>query len=390
MPGFPSDVDDPSHVFLANEAAQLGSHERVDLTVCGEVESRSTQRYQFLRIRPPSGLVAKARFIVWLVKRRRKLLLGLLKNRGEVYPLAWRHWEIDRLLSDLQPDLVHSHFVYPSGTAAVDLARERSIPVVASVRGVDISVEHELGYGLRLDPSYNSRLRLSLGQIDLVLAATEPMRVAAIEAGASPARTQVLPNAVDSEKFAPLSADERLEEREKIGIPASATVAIGIGNLIPRKGFDLGVRALALEPSMHLVLVGDGPERLALAELAQSLGVESRLHLIGKVSHDEIRLLLGAADVYWFLSRSEAFGNVVVEALAAGLPIVGTEVGVAVTILPQLANCELIPREAEALLAATARHLGERLEPSQLKDVLKTFDPVERVALLLRAYESVL
>ena len=86
-------------------------------------------------------------------------------------------------------------------------------------------------------------------------------------------------------------------------------------------------RALCEMPTCHYVVVGEGADRTMLLRLAEELGVSGRLHLIGAVSNRDVPALLAASDVFWFLSKREAFGNVVVEAAASAIAIVGTRVG---------------------------------------------------------------
>jgi glycosyltransferase involved in cell wall biosynthesis len=110
----------------------------------------------------------------------------------------------------------------------------------------------------------------------------------------------------------------------------------GIGRLVPLKGFDYLVHALAEaakdDPRLRLVLVGDGSERTALADRATSLGVADRVNLVGAVAHDDVPEYLAAADVVVvpsirFEGLVDGLPNVALEAMAAGKPLVATRVG---------------------------------------------------------------
>jgi glycosyltransferase involved in cell wall biosynthesis len=109
--------------------------------------------------------------------------------------------------------------------------------------------------------------------------------------------------------------------------PAETAVLFSAGRLKPIKGYDLLIRALPLlhRFSCRLVLAGDGPERENLERLADTLGVADRVHFVGH-SHD-VRTLLSKADAYVAPSRSEGMSNSIIEAMAAGVPIVATAVG---------------------------------------------------------------
>jgi len=125
------------------------------------------------------------------------------------------------------------------------------------------------------------------------------------------------------------AAPPRAEARARLGLDPSAFVVVGLGRLIPIKGFDLLVRALpsviAQIPSARVVLVGEGPERAGLDAIAVSLGVADRLRMTGEIA--DVTTHLAAADVVAVPSRNEGMGRVIVEAMALGLPVVAAAVG---------------------------------------------------------------
>ena len=125
------------------------------------------------------------------------------------------------------------------------------------------------------------------------------------------------------------AAPTRTEARARLGLDPDTFVVVGLGRLVPIKGFDLLVRALpavaAQIPSTRVVLVGDGAERGRLDALACALGVGARLDLAGKVF--SVTTHLAAADVLAVPSRNEGMGRVMVEAMALRIPVVATAVG---------------------------------------------------------------
>jgi glycosyltransferase involved in cell wall biosynthesis len=116
--------------------------------------------------------------------------------------------------------------------------------------------------------------------------------------------------------------DQRVEPLPRL---AAGPIVGAIGRLSHEKGFDLAVRVLRDLPEATLVLVGDGPERGRLEELAAKLGVASRLILVGW--SDEPRRYLPGFDVLLLPSRHEAFPLVVIEGMLAGIPVVASDVG---------------------------------------------------------------
>ena len=139
---------------------------------------------------------------------------------------------------------------------------------------------------------------------------------------------RTIPSGVDLERLR-ASAPSRSSARRQLGWPSESRVVLGVGRLVPIKGFDLLIKALPemakAEPNTRMVLVGDGPERSSLEELAAKLSVRERLTFAGAC--EDVSPYLAAADVLVAPSRNEGQGRVLVEAMSLGLPVVGTRVG---------------------------------------------------------------
>ena len=161
---------------------------------------------------------------------------------------------------------------------------------------------------------------------------------------------RAIPSGVDTEAIR-RRAPDRETARERLGYLPEERIVLGVGRLVPVKGFDIAVRALpgllARIPDARLVLVGDGPERPHLEGLAVALRVRHRLTITGTV--DDVPALLAAADILVVPSRNEGMGRVLVEAMALGVPVVAAKVGgVASVIEPG--------RSGELALIANKRH----------------------------------
>jgi len=140
---------------------------------------------------------------------------------------------------------------------------------------------------------------------------------------------EVIPNGVDIGHFArALSPEERTLTRKKIGAGPDDTVLITTSRLVPKNAVDIVIRSLRqLPPNVKFVVLGDGPEHAALKELADELGVTSRVRFLGQVPGAELPEYLHAADIFVRPSRSEGMGNSFIEAMAAGLPVIATQEG---------------------------------------------------------------
>lgn len=136
-----------------------------------------------------------------------------------------------------------------------------------------------------------------------------------------------------------------------------------VGRLVRQKGLDILFEALAaIDPALtwHLTLVGDGPERANLLDQAQHLGLTPRIALRGWVKKDELAAIYRAGDVFVLPSRDEGFANVLLEAMAAGLPIMGTYVsGTDDAVIDGETGYIVQPGDIPALTAALTKLLSD-------------------------------
>jgi len=121
---------------------------------------------------------------------------------------------------------------------------------------------------------------------------------------------------------APAPTTPRDETRRRLDLPPARPILLNVGRLAPQKNQDLLIRALACLPQAHLVLAGAGLQIEAYRALAQTLGVDDRLHMLGPLLGDDIADLYAAADLFVFPSTWETFGLAAVEAAMAGMPMV--------------------------------------------------------------------
>ena len=220
-----------------------------------------------------------------------------------------------RLIRDGRFDVVHTH-LYRACVHGRVAARLAGVPAV-------IATEHSLGDGViegrrttaGVRALYLATERLGTATIAVSGAVAERLRAW----GVPPARITVIPNGIDAAEF---RFDERLRRttRERLGIAADAVVVGGVGRMALTKRFDRLVRAVREVPGSTLLLVGDGPARPALEQLAAREGIRDRVVFAGAVPH--ARAMFCAMDVFASPSDQETFGLVVLEALACGLPAV--------------------------------------------------------------------
>ena len=132
-------------------------------------------------------------------------------------------------------------------------------------------------------------------------------------------RCRVIPNGVDIKRFHPGAV-----ERQEFALPANRLIVLMVSALISSKRVDAGIEAVSRIPDAHLVVAGDGPLRQAINAKAARL-LPGRFTQLS-VAPERMPQLYRSADIFLHLCKEEAFGNVFVEAMACGLPVVGHEV----------------------------------------------------------------
>jgi len=165
----------------------------------------------------------------------------------------------------------------------------------------------------------------------------------------------VIPNAVDLNRFAQASPASLAE----FGIPADSRVLISIGRLDRQKGIDVLLNAVALiqyeKDDLHFLIVGDGPCRASLHELARQLNIVNRVHFAGR--RDDVPALLAASTALVLPSRWEGMANVVLEAMASGKTVIATKVeGIEELVQPELTGL-VVPIERPDELAKAIQTL---------------------------------
>jgi glycosyltransferase involved in cell wall biosynthesis len=252
-------------------------------------------------------------------------------------------------------DLVHCHAAYPQAYVAETLRRLAGIPFAVRPHGADVLP----GDAIRRSPRLESRMRRALGAADAIIAQGESLRDVIVDVGVDPRRITIINNGVDVAAFTVAEP-----------FPHPRPYILGLGSLVTHKGFDLLIEAYARlrDPDVDLLIAGDGGEASALGKLVQRLGLGDRVRLLGPVTGDRKVSLYRTAVCFVCPSRREPFANVILEALASGLPVVATDVG---------GNRELVHPEANGLLcqpespSALAAAIQQLLDEPQLRARLR-------------------
>ncbi|MDI6774432.1 MAG: glycosyltransferase [Verrucomicrobiota bacterium] len=252
--------------------------------------------------------------------------------------LAHRHWRsyrktvapcLENLARDFRPDHVMIGFAYPDGVAAAPLCRAMAVRHSIRINGSDFRIRVR-------QPRFRDMVLDMLREAPLVLCPGHALKHDLEAEGVHAERIVAFQNGVDARLFRHRSANETLRNLaaamgdwggDRIG---NARMILYVGHLTDGKRVEAILRALALLDRMSkcvFVAIGDGPLRGSLERRAARLGIAQRVVFRGARPHEEVARWMNAADCLCLPSRSEGMPNVVVEALASGLPVVASDVG---------------------------------------------------------------
>jgi phosphatidylinositol alpha-1,6-mannosyltransferase len=239
--------------------------------------------------------------------------------------------------------------------------RLHAAPHVLIAHGAEVNVPGRLPGGRMLARRV---LRAASG---LVAAGEYPARAAARAAGTE-LPTLVVPPGVDPERFRPLNADERAAGRQRFGLVADRPLVLGLSRLVPRKGFDVLIDAVAgMDPGVQLAIGGAGRDAGRLERRAADRGITGRCTFLGRVPDADLAGLYGCADVFAMVCRerwggleAEGYGIVFVEAAACGLPsVAGRSGGSHEAVVDGETGFVVDPHDAGGVRAALDRLLGD-------------------------------
>jgi glycosyltransferase involved in cell wall biosynthesis len=256
--------------------------------------------------------------------RRGTIVLDRITN----YP-AWARRVAAAI--DAPGDVVHAHGLAGLGVAERRAAGDLQVPLVMTAHGM----EEFLGDGLKhwLYAPFRAGMRRIAAVCDCVVVTDAALRPMVLETLAIPAeKTVVIPNAIHPDA-GPAAADPARAQRvlDEAGHGTRTTRLVSIGRLEANKGFGVLAQALA-QTRRELgdwvwILIGDGPERAAIVETIRATGIGDRCLLVGRVDDATKHGLLAAAD--WFVHPTlyEGSSLVTLEAMAHGLPVLGSRAG---------------------------------------------------------------
>jgi glycosyltransferase involved in cell wall biosynthesis len=228
---------------------------------------------------------------------------------------------VGAIVESYRPDVLYATWSYPDGYAVGLLARDNNLPFVLKVHGTDINEYLPV-------KSRRGQILTALSRAQTVVSVSGALGGVMQGHGVAADKIRVIYNGVDHDRFRPSSKDDA---RSRLGIAVDSKVALFVGNLKPVKGIDRLLDAWGgmgrEENRRELHLIGRGPLEEQLRGRSSAIGVDGSVTFEGEKSPDEIATWMNAADVLCLPSENEGVPNVILEAIACGLPVVASRVG---------------------------------------------------------------
>ena len=263
---------------------------------------------------------------------------------------------LENLLEKEDIDLIHGHYLFPAGAAAVEVGKDHGIKTYVTAHGSDMFEVY------KKQPIMRSTIKNVLKKADVVLAVSNALRHEIIATGVTGIsdKTRICWNSVDIDKF---STDENTTFRDEHKL-TDKPIVLFVGNLIKRKNVESLLEAKRIANSdYYLVVVGDGP---LFKKLNKKVEEENIRDVIFTGSRTDVESIIPSCDVLVLPSFSESFGLVLIEALACGKPVIGSNVGGITEIITEDVGLLVNPEKVSSI----ARAIDDVINDEELRNRL--------------------
>ena len=310
----------------------------------------------------------------------------LLPKLGTLMGLIYSY----KFLQKLKPDIVNIYYITTTGYGGTIASKASNIPTVLSLIGQDI-----------YDPInpvpkiFHPSMKWVMNNVKRITCISSFVMQRAIELGAPPSKTEVVPFGVDVDMFNPQISGKCI--REKYGL-VDQPIVLAVQRLSPRKAVEYLIRAvphiLEKVPETTFLIIDGGKRLRRLKDLAEELNVEDRIAFVGPAPRSALPKYYAAADIFVLHSRFEALGLVLLEAMSSGKPVVATRVGGTVDVVENGKTGFLVKREtpmelANAILVLLKdKKLRDKMGKKGRQKVVQHFNWIEIAEKMLRIYKE--
>ena len=262
---------------------------------------------------PYEGMDANVKVVRVPVFFRKALATANFPSMAAYLPMGlWRGLQLGR---KQRFDIINTHFAVPTGPLGDWLSKRMGIPNILSVHGGDLYDPSK-----KSSPHRHAFLRRAVARLlvkaDGVVAQSRDTARNVESIYGVDRKVDLIPLGIDR------PPQNIRAERSEFDIPDNAFVLVTAGRIVPRKASTQLIDTLVAIPDAFLLVVGDGPEAVAVKHRAMELGVYNRLRMLGYVSDEVKYKAYSAADVFVSTAQHEGFGLVFLEAMSFGLPVV--------------------------------------------------------------------
>lgn len=333
----------------------------------------SDYRYGNVRVYYPRSV-----YIPWPLYRR----FGL----GPLY-YDTRCRAVERLIrqEQIEFDLVHTHFTWPSADIGRHLKEQYGVPVVVTAHGYDA---YELPF---LNEIWEGRVRTVLNAADAIITVSRKNEECIRSLGVTKP-VHVIPNGFRSDLFYPR---DQAECRRVLGLPLDRKILLAVGNLVEVKGHRYLVEAMAEvvkeRQDVLCVIVGSGPLKGRLEGQVRTFGLGEHVRFVGGRPHEEIPVWMNACDAFVLPSLNEGNPTVMFECLGCGRSFVGTKVGgVPEVIISDAYGLSVEPGSSEDLAEKILQTLEKEWNCDRIVEHADNYTWASAVRRILHLYGEVL
>lgn len=300
---FPSSINERHGIFIANRLMRLIDSHDIEIHVIAPVPLRSRKAFQ-------KEISSKIDRHFTSVSRPRFISIPILNRYISPFSIAISaFFTAIKIRKSSKIKVIDSHFLYPDSVSAYIVSKTLGIPLINTARGSDVNY-----WGYKKIPRFFIKKTIEAAKVNFAVSnkLAEKMKLIAPDANIHP-----LPNGVDHSIFFPPLKKSTVKNYK----------FLSVGNLIPLKGHNLVIEAIAKIPNATLEIIGQGDERKKLIQQVKSLGLEEKIEFSDNIPQVELAKKYQTAHALILASEMEGMPNVVLEAMSCGLQVICTPVG---------------------------------------------------------------